>query len=154
MRLGTTSHPFYDCFNGFEKVQAVRKIFGLKTEDVLRNLKVDFTWLGGYMFVNGSNGHLVVNKRYLSLGNPLDVYLDVIHELVHIRQLHEGRELFDANYSYVHRPTELEAYRFAVDEAKRLGVSEERICEYLKTEWMTESDFNQLARALNVKCSA
>ena len=45
----TTTHPFSDYFRGFDKVEAVRRIFGDKTEQVLRDLKVEFTWAGGYM---------------------------------------------------------------------------------------------------------
>jgi len=151
-KLSVSTYPFTDYFKGFENVKVVRRIFGEKTEDVLRNLKVGFTWLGGYMWVNGSNGHLIVNSHYLNKGDRIYIYLDLIHELVHIKQLMEGKELFDSNYSYVERPTEVEAYRYAVEEAKRLGLSDRRICEYLKTEWMSKKDLKQLARNLKIKC--
>ena len=143
---------FTDYFKDFEKVEAVRGLFGERTEEVLRNLKVDFTWFGGYMYVNSSNGHLVVSARYLNSGDKVDIYLDVIHELCHVRQLMEGKELFDSRYSYVERPTEVEAYRYTVQEAKRIGLSDERICEYLKTEWMSDRDLKVLAKAVNVNC--
>jgi HD-like signal output (HDOD) protein len=64
----------------------------------------------------------------------------------------DGKELFDHNYSYTERPTEVEAYQRAVDEARRLGLSDKRICAYLKTEWMTDDDFRRLAKAVNVSC--
>jgi len=146
-------HPFNDYFKGFEKIEAVRKIFGEQTEEVLCNLRVEFTPFAGYMGVNGSNGHLMVNPHYLKNGDKLDVYLDVIHELVHVRQHREGRELFDSNYSYAQRPTEVEAYRYTVEEARRLRLSDDRICEYLKTPWMSSEDLKQLAQSLNVKCN-
>jgi len=146
------SYSFSDFFKGFEDIEAVKRIFGEKTREVLSSLKVDFTMFGGYMGVNPFNGHLMCNPRYLNSGDRLDIYLDLIHELVHIRQRMEGAELFDANYGYVDRPTEIEAYRYAVEEARRLGRSEERICDYLKTEWMSDDDFKQLTKTLNVKC--
>jgi hypothetical protein len=130
----------------------VRGIFGERTEEVLRNLKVDLTWFGGYMHVDSSNGHLVVSAPYLNSGDKVDIYLDVIHELCHVRQFMEGKELFDSRYSYVERPTEVEAYRYTVKEAKRLGLSDERICEYLKTEWMSNEDLKFLAKTVNVTC--
>ena len=151
-KVSVSTYPFSDYFIGFEKVNIVRRIFGEKTEDMLRNLKVEFTWLGGYMWVNGLNGHLIVNSHYLNNGDRIDIYLDVIHELVHIRQFMEGKKLFDNHYSYVESPTEVEAYRYAVEEAKRLKLSDERICRYLKTEWMSNEDLKQLARNLNIKC--
>jgi hypothetical protein len=146
------SRSFAAYFKDFEKVTAVQEIFGEKTAEVLRSLKVDLTWLGGYMFVDSSTGHLVVNTRYLRNGDKLDIYLDLIHELYHVRQLMEGRELFDPRYSYVERPTEIEAYCYTVKEARRLGLSDERICEYLKTEWMSDRDLKFLAKAVNVNC--
>jgi hypothetical protein len=149
--FGGSPHPFAEYFIGFEKVEAVKSIFGEKTEEVLRNLKVEFIW-AGYMGVNPSNGHIMVNSKYLNNGSTVDVYLDVIHELVHVRQCMEGKELFDSRYGYTERPTEVEAYRKAVEEARRLGLKDERICLYLKTEWMSNSDLRQLAKTLGVKC--
>jgi len=139
-------------FKDFDKVEAVRGIFGEKTGEVLQNLKVDLSWFGGYMFVDSASGHLVVSARYLHSGDKLDIYLDIIHELCHVRQLREGKELFDPRYSYVERPTEIEAYRYTVQEARRLGLSDERICEYLRTEWMSDEDLKVLAKAVNVNC--
>jgi len=150
--FGSLSYPFSDFFKGFEDIEVVKRIFGEKTNEVLNGLKVEFTMFGGYMGVNPFNGHLMVNPRYLNSGDRLDIYLDLIHELVHIRQHMEGAELFDANYGYVERPTEIEAYRYSVKEARRLGKSDERICDYLKTEWMSDDDLRRLTKALNVKC--
>ena len=152
LRFEGSNHRFIDYFPQMEKVDAIRRIFGDATEDVLRNLKVEFTWVGGYMSVNGQNGHLMVSSHYLNNGNKIDIYLDLIHELVHVRQFMEGKELFDEHYSYVERPTEVEAYQYAVEEARRIGLSEERICQYLKTEWMSEQDLRRLATMLNVRC--
>jgi hypothetical protein len=147
-----TTRPFNDYFEGFDKVEAVRRIFGDKTEQVLRDLKIEFIWAGGYMGVNSLNGHIMVSPKYLNKGDKIDIYLDVIHELVHVRQFMEGKELFDSHYSYTERPTEVEAYRHAVEEARRLGLSDARICEYLKTEWMSGQELEQLASTVNVHC--
>jgi hypothetical protein len=150
--FGASTRTFADYFKGFDEVEAVRGIFGEKTEEVLRNLKVELSWFGGYMFVNGANGHLVISTRYLNTGDKVDIYLDLIHELCHIKQFNEGRELFDSRYDYVDRPTEVEAYRYAVQEARRLGLSDKRICQYLKTEWMSDKDLKRLAEAVGVQC--
>jgi len=152
IRVGTSTRRFTEYFKGFEKVEAVRGIFGEKTEEILRNLKIEFIGLGGYMGVDNTDGHLMVNARYLNSGNKVDIYLDVIHELYHVKQFMEGRELFDSRYDYIERPTEVEAYRYTVQEARRLGLSDERICQYLKTEWMSDSDLKRLAKALDVTC--
>ncbi len=138
-----------DYFKGFEESSAVKGIFGNNTKKVLGNLKVEFMGFG-YMGVDDDTGHLLVNARYLKNGNRIDVYLDIIHELFHVKQWLEGKELFDNNYSYVDRPTEIEAYRYTVQEAKRLGLDDKRILEYLKTEWMSNHELMQLAKALDI----
>ncbi len=150
MRVGTSTRMFSDCFKGFEKVKAIQGIFGEKTEEVLRNLRVEFIWFG-YMGVDNEDGHLLVNERYLSTGDRIDIYLDVVHELYHVKQHMNGKELFDSRYDYVDRPTEIEAYRYTVQEAKRLGLSDERILQYLKTEWITDEDLKRLVKNINIE---
>ena len=152
IRMGGPSSSFTDFFKGLENVDAVRRIFGEKTGEVLRNLKVEFTPIGGYMWVNDANGHLMISSRYLNEGDRIDIYLDLIHELVHVKQFMEGRELFDSQYTYIERPTEVEAYRHAVKEARKLGLTDERIREYLEIDWMSDEDLQKLAETLNVDC--
>ena len=152
LNAGSSTCVFSDYFKNFEKLEAVKGIFGEKAAEVLRNLKVDLTRFSGYMYVDSSNGHLVVSTRYLNNGDKVDIYLDLIHELYHVRQFMEGKELFDPQYSYVERPTEIEAYRYTVQEARRIGLSDARICEYLKTEWISDRDLKFLAKAVDVTC--
>jgi hypothetical protein len=147
--MGTSTHMFLDYFKGFENSQAVRGIFGDETMKVLRSLKVEFIWFG-YMGVDDNDGHLRVNERYLSNGDKTDIYLDVVHELCHVKQHLEGKELFEIGYDYVDRPTEVEAYRYTVKEAQRLGLSDERILSYLRTEWMSKTDLQRLVRNIGV----
>jgi hypothetical protein len=149
VHLVSQTYPFTDYFVGFEKNRAVQGIFGQETEHVLKNLKVDFIWFG-YMGVSDSDGHLMVNKRYLSTGRKLDIYLDVVHELCHVRQHMKGRDLFDPRYDYVDRPTEIEAYRYAVLEAKRIGLSSKEIRLYLKTEMMSSNALERLIKNMGV----
>lgn len=149
-----STYPFMDYFKGFEKVEAVRDIFGERTDEVLRNLKVEFAGTRGYMGVNNRDGHILISSNYLKEGDIVEIYLDIIHELVHVRQFMEGKELFDDRFDYCERPTEIEAYRCAVEEARKLGWKDENICRYLKTEWMSDEDLKNLAKALEVDCSS
>jgi hypothetical protein len=149
-----TKHPFSDYFRGFEKIDAVKSIFGEKTDEVLSKLKVEFigaSW--GYMGVSDLDGHIIISISYLKNGDFRDIYLDIIHELTHVKQFKEGKKLFDSHFSYVERPTEIEAYRNAVEEARRIDMKDTQILEYLKTEWMSEEDLKRLANSLNVKTS-
>ena len=143
--------PFSDLFKGFESVGAVRAIFGEQTDRVLGELLVEVIESRGYLRINDGKGSIMVNLKYLKEGQEVHLYLDVIHELVHIRQLREGKELWDKNYAYVDRPTEIEAYRVAVDEARRIGFTEAEVVDYLKVEWVSEEDFRRFLTTLGVQ---
>jgi len=143
-------HKFPDYFQGFEKVGAVREVFGEETEKILNELKVEFVSRRGYMGVDEQDGHLIISAYYLKSGSERDIYLDIIHELVHVKQYMQGQKLFDNRYDYVERPTEIEAYKHAVKEARRLGMTEKEIYTYLRTEWMREEDLARLAEAVGV----
>lgn len=141
---------FNDFFEGFDKVGAVRELFGDETERVLKELKIEFFSRRGYMGVSNEDGHLMVSAEYLKNGDERDIYLDIIHELVHVKQHRNGIELHDPRYGYCDRPTEIEAFGHAVKEARRIGMTDAEIYEYLKTDWMTDEDVKKLASTLNV----
>lgn len=149
IHLVSQTGTFTDYFVGFEKNRAVQGIFGAETEQVLKNLKIDFIWFG-YMGVSDDDGHLMVNRQYLATGSREDIYLDVVHELCHVKQYMDGRDLFDPRFDYVDRPTEVEAYRYAVLEAKRIGLSAEDIRVYLKTEMMSTKALDKLIANMGV----
>lgn len=106
------------------------------------------------MGVSDQDGHLIVSTHYLKHGDEKEIYLDIIHELVHIKQFMQGKKLFDERFEYAHRPTEIEAYRQAIREARRIGMTDEEIYRYLKTEWMSEDKVRKLAKTLGVKWRA
>ena len=141
---------FVDLFTGFDKVGAVRKQFGRKSLGVLRKTKVHLVNTQGYLRVDNDTGDIIICRPYLRNGDEMHFYLDLIHELTHVKQHLEGKELYDRTYAYVDRPTEIEAYAVAVDEARRIGMSEEEIVEYLKVEWVSKSDFRRMLKTLGV----
>ena len=147
---GVGPHLFTAVFKGFEEVDAVKGIFGEGTRRVLSELSVEVTDDKGYMHINATKGSIIVSAPYLKEGRLEYLYLDVVHELVHIRQHIEGKELWDRTYKYVDRPTELEAYRVAVAEARRIGFDDRDLVEYLKVEWVSEEEFARFLVTLGV----
>jgi hypothetical protein len=103
------------------------------------------------MGVSDEDGHLVVSTHYLRTGNRRDIYLDVVHELVHVRQFREGKQLFPEGFNYPDAPTEIEAYRVCIAEGRRLGMTDRELFQYLKVEWMDEADVRKLARNVGVQ---
>jgi GNAT superfamily N-acetyltransferase len=138
---GITKIPFVEVFSGFENVGAVRRLFGPDTERIISNLKISLDSPRGYLRVDGETGNIIINPDYLKSGDEKHLYLDVIHELTHVKQFREGKELYDRSYAYFERPTEIEAYRVAVEEARVIGMDRDEIVEYLRVEWVTEEEF-------------
>src|SRR6266568_141408 len=104
-----------------------------------------------YMYIDDTAGNVVAGLGYLRQGDEKILYLDILHELTHIRQWHAGRELWDRRYNYVDRPTEVEAYQVAVDEARRLGMRDREIADYLRVEWTSREEHERLCKHLGVR---
>lgn len=149
--LDSGSYPFREVFSGFNQVGTVKSIFLDDTDKVLRDLRVDLLARPGYLRVDDETGNIVVSLPYLKSGDERHLYLDVIHELVHIKQFIQGEELFDRRYSYLERVTEIKAYDTAAKEARRIGMENDEIVEYLRVDWVTEEEFQRFLVVLGMK---
>jgi hypothetical protein len=145
-------YPILDVFPGLDRSEAFQELFsdGLRTK-VLRGCKVDVVPEDAYMYIDDGPGNVCAGLTYLRTGDERILYLDILHELTHIRQWHQGQELWDRRYSYVDRPTEVEAYDVAVKEARRLGMSDGEIADYLRVEWTSREDHERLCKRLGVR---
>ncbi len=142
---------FPDLFQGFERVEAVRQIFGPRTKQTLKDVRILLSPRRGYLHVDNDTGDIIVSAPYLKTAAEREFYLDLIHELVHVRQFKEGKDLFDNKYSYVDRPTEIEAYALTVEEARRIGMTEPEIVDYLEVEWVDGDEFKRLLNAVGIR---
>ena len=93
---------------------------------------------------------IVIGKSHLAESPEIVLYMDIFHELCHVIQRHGGANLWAPGVSYVKRWTEVEAYRFVVEEARTLGVSDAFLREYLRVEWISEDDHRELLERLEV----
>jgi hypothetical protein len=151
--IGSGSYSFRDIFQGFDQLEPVQKTFGKNTIAELDNLKIEVFPKEGYMGVSDEDGHVFASQYYLNNGDEWSVYLDIIHELVHVKQFKQGMNLFDPHYAYVDRPTEIEAYKVGAEEARRIGMSEAEIFEYLEVPWISEEEHMRLAVACGIDLS-
>jgi hypothetical protein len=151
-RVGPTRLlPFVRFFRGFENVLAVRRLFGPRTPQILRGLKVEFfSARFGYMGTSDVDGHLLISTHHLHDSPFRTVYLDVVHELCHVKQFRDGKPLFYPKLSYVDAPSEIEAYRFTVDEGRRIGMTDAQLLDYLKVEWISPAEHRRLAKRCRV----
>jgi len=102
------------------------------------------------MFVDNNDGSITIGLTHLKQAADAVLYLDIIHELCHVRQHLEGRNLYDRSKSYVDRETEVEAYQVTVREARRIGFNDEAIANYLMVGWITQEEHQRLVRKLGV----
>ena len=94
---------------------------------------------------------IVVGFTHLVESPSITLYMDIYHEFFHILQREAGHELWDDAHDYVDSPTELEAYRFSLAEARRLGVPESFLRHYLEVEWVSPADHLRLLKNLGVE---
>jgi hypothetical protein len=105
----------------------------------------------GFRMVETSKDVIVVSRSHLANSPRMDVYLDIIHEFMHILQRKQGREIWpDRRIPYADRPTEVEAYAFSVAEARRLGVPDSYLRQYLHVTWIRKAEYRRLLRNVGV----
>jgi hypothetical protein len=155
--------PFTDYFKGFEKVGAVRSVFGDETEEVLARLKIGFiSNRRMYMGIRDGDGNVAVGTYHLRHSPTRVLYLDIVHELFHIKQWMEDKEWFTKEHEkfmgdfslYYASPIEVPAYKHAVREAERLGMSPGEITEYLKMMPVSPKIWSRFLREMGVKRGA
>lgn len=100
----------------------------------------------GYCMVDIKIPAILLIEGYYRKANDLDLYLDMTHELTHLRQLAEGKNLWDHSLHYVDRPTEIEGYAVAVEEGIRLGMTEADILRHLSNPWMGDEEIARLRK--------
>ncbi len=136
-----------DVFEGLEESQTLKKVFGDDVQDILVSTSIEINNHPWIIWVNES-GAISINVDYLNKIDLRTLYLDVVHELVHIKQFKEGKKLFDERFSYANSPTEIEAYRLTVEEAQNIGLSKKEIIDYLKVDWITDEEHQKLVEAV------
>ncbi len=133
--------PFTEYFQGFERVGAVRSVFGDRTEEVLGDLRIGFMPNRRmYMGIRDVDGNVAVGTYHLKNSPMRTLYLDVVHELFHINQRMTDEKFFHREFMkfmqdrslYYASPIEIPAYEHTVREAERIGMTPEEITEYLK----------------------
>ena len=104
----------------------------------------------GWKPVLSATDCIVVGRQHIAKSPPITVYLDILHELFHVFQRRAGRELWDISHGYADSPTELEAYSFALNEARRLGASDRYLRSYLEVDWIDRKEHARLVKNLGV----
>jgi len=141
-----------EVFADLRNCSVLRTIFAdaAEIDAIMAQIKVFVVDRPNEMFVDNDDGSITIGLAHLRRASDAILYLDIIHELCHVKQHLEGRNLYDRNKSYVDRETEIEAYLVTVQEARRIGLSEEAITNYLRVSWITPEEHRRLARRMGV----
>jgi len=102
------------------------------------------------IFVDNDDATITIGLTHLRQTADDILYLDIIHELCHVKQHLKGRDLYDRSKAYVDRETEIEAYEITVREARRIGLTDGAILDYLRVSWITLEEHKRLAAKLGV----
>jgi len=129
---------------GLECSCSLRSFLGRSLESFLRKAKIRVSKHRWQIWVSNETGVITINRRYLRDCEEKILYLDLVHELIHVKQWSEGKDLFPKGLKYVDMPTEIEAYRLTVKEAEKIGMARKEIEEYLKVDWIDEKDHKKL----------
>jgi hypothetical protein len=143
-------YQLLDIFENFDESPAVHEIFpeGAKGLD---DIIVRIGRSPKFMRVMQQDGSISIGREYLRCGDTLHLYLDIIHEVIHVKQQREGLALYDQRYRYIDRPTEIEAMEITIAEARRCGMDDGDLVEYLEVPWITKEEHLELVGKLGLK---
>jgi hypothetical protein len=133
---------------GLENSVALNTIYGSKLKEILNTTCIDVVSKPWQIWVDRETKRITINKDYLSEAEKGTLYLDFVHEMIHIWQITEGEDVFNRSVSYADTPTEIEAYKHTIEDAKRIGFSRRDIVEYLKVRWITDEEHIRLVKAV------
>jgi len=149
--LSAGVHPYCELLPRVAESPALRRIetAALPIHALLENAQVRIKPGEGYCWVDIKIPAIMLIEEYYRQANPLDLYLDLVHELTHLRQLAEGKDLWDQSLHYVDRPTEIEGYAVAVEEGMRLGMDEDEVIRHLSNPWMSDTEVARLRKNID-----
>jgi hypothetical protein len=136
-----------EVFPGIKSSFYVNEIFRFR---VPKDIFVRIDNMTHEMRVLDENGTILIGRSYLLNADPTYLFLDIHHELVHLRQHLDHIGLYDDGFEYVDRPTEIEAYKIVVNIAEKIGMNKSEICNYLKVDWIDPIQHKRLALSVGI----
>lgn len=119
-------------------------------DEVLSTVCLNVVEAPHYMYINRDDGSINSGLGHLRNSDAEVLYLDILHELYHVKQQREGADLYPANVAYVDNPTEIEAYEYNVKVGRHIGMTDGEILNYLYVEFISHEDLIKLAKRLNL----
>ncbi len=162
-------HPLLEAFPGADRLPIANKVEPdpRERERLFRETEIELVDQDMWMYVaprevpkdlrrrwkpvvSADKDCIVVGAPHLRESSALTLYMDIYHELCHVRQRRHGADLWPPGISYVRRWTEIDAYRIVIEDARRLDASDEFLRDYLKVEWIDAGEYRELLQTLDV----
>lgn len=141
-----------DAFPMIRDDQMMLGIFGTLdvVDEVLSTVCLNVVEAPHYMYINRDDGSINSGLGHLRNSDAEVLYLDILHELYHVKQQREGADLYPENVAYVDIPTEIEAYEYTVKAGRHIGMTDGEILNYLYVEFISNKDLIKLAKRLGL----
>jgi len=142
-----------DAYPNLREDPMMVEIFGscAAVDDIVETIHLNLVDTPHYMNVNNDDGTINVGLGHLRNSEAEVLYLDILHELFHVRQQREGADLYPKGVAYIDRTTEIESYAFTVKVARSIGMTDKEIVDYLWVEWISPDDNRKLAERLGIE---
>jgi hypothetical protein len=129
-RLDPGEYHLEEVFADIRTYGILRAIFADEEEiaAIIAQTKVFLVDRPREMFVDNDDGSITIGLMHLRRTSDVILYLDIIHELCHVKQHLEGRNL--------------------VQEARRIGLNDAAITNYLCVSWITPEEHQRLVRRM------
>ena len=141
-----------DAFPMIRDDQMMLGIFGTLdvVDEMLSTVCLNVVEAPHYMYINRDDGSINSGLGHLRNSDAEVLYLDILHELYHVKQQREGADLYPENVAYVDIPTEIEAYEYTVKAGRHIGMTDGEILNYLYVEFISNKDLIKLAKRLGL----
>ncbi len=145
-------HKVTDAFPRLRDDPMMLGIFGTLdvVDEVLSTVSLNVVAAPHYMYINREDGSINSGSGHLKNSDAEVLYLDILHELYHVKQQREGVDLYPRNVAYVDNPTEIEAYEYNVKVGRQIGMTDREILNYLYVEFISNEDLVKLAKRLDL----
>jgi len=147
-------YPFTDYFKGFEKLAAVRALFGAHSGEVLDRLKIEFSSMPiNAVFLEQDEGHLQVSTNYLRTGDARLLFTDIIVCLNMLKRMSVGRPALGPDQDLSDTPIFVESFRAGVTEGRRIGLSKSKLIDHMSVArfLLAPSDFRGFLKQVGLK---
>ena len=151
-KLEPGKYKIPDAFPDLREDPMMVEIFGSKeaVDATLDTINLNLMDYPHYMNVNNDDGTINVGLGHLRNSDVEVLYLDILHELFHVKQQKEGVDLYPKGVAYADRTTELEAYAFGVKVGRKIGMTDKELLDYLWVEWISPDENRILAERVGV----